>query len=362
VNPLPSPGLSALSVLTICPNDLAKAYIAQSAPGFDNSTFNWTITGGTPTTATDQKLLGVDWGNSGNYQLILRETSAQGCSKDSILPLQFDPSALQISRVSLLEEDETKVEIRFRMDNKETNPSTISLWRQEEGSNNWIELQTALPKESTSYVDEPGNTDSRIWKYRINGTNLCSRPIVSEVHNTMVLKGFASDADESSNLSWNAYNGWASAPVYRILRGFDENSLSEYESGITASAQPSVKFKNAPDAFVQWYRVVAEGPDGEIAYSSKLKLDFQNKLGFYNLITPNGDGANEGFFIKNLDLYPENELVITNRWGIEVFRKKDYRNADGWKGSDVEDGVYYYKFTAATGNFSTQGWVEIKRQ
>jgi len=353
VNPLPVPGLSSLSVLTICPNDLSKAYIAQSAPGFDNSTYSWTISGGNPTTPTNQKLLGVDWGSSGVYQLKLTETSAQGCSKDSIIPLQYDPSSLSISQV--------KVEIRFRMENKESNPSTISLWRQEQGSSNWIEIQTALPKETLSYTDEPGFTDSRIWKYRVNGTNICSRPIVSDVHNTILLKGFANDAEETSNLNWNAYTGWQPGPVYRILRGFDENSLQDYETGLAASPDPAVKLKNASDAFVQWYRVVAEGPDGELSYSNKLKLDFQNRLGFFNLITPNGDGANEGFFIKNLELYPDNELVITNRWGDEVFRKKNYRNTEEWKGSDVEDGVYYYKFVAPSANFSTQGWVEIKR-
>jgi gliding motility-associated-like protein len=362
VNPLPVPGLSSLSVLTICPNDLSKGYIAESAPGFSNSTYSWSITGGTATTATNQKLLGVDWGSGGNYKLVLTETSAQGCSKDSIIPLQYDASALLMKQVSLLEEDENKVEIRFEMQNKELNPTSIDLWRKEANGNNWVQLVVGLSKDAQSFTDEPLNTSSQIWQYKITSGNLCQKSLQSDIHQTIVLSGSANEQAEQSNLAWNPYIGWASpGPQYTILRGFDETNLSEYETGIGSSAQPAAQLKNAGDGFIQWYRIKAEGPDGEFSFSNKIRLDFQNKPGFYNLITPNGDGANEGFVIKNLELYPDNELVITNRWGDEVFRKKNYNNADSWKGSDLEDGVYYYKFTAPSKSFTAQGWIEIKR-
>jgi gliding motility-associated-like protein len=219
-----------------------------------------------------------------------------------------------------------------------------------------------LAKDATSYTDQPGETSGKIWQYKVSGTNLCQRGIESDFHNTIRLFGSADNAAETSNLVWNPYIGWVDAPKYTVLRGFDENSLSDYETGIEASPLPNAKFKNAGDAFVQWYRVVAINPDGRLSYSNKVKLDFENKLDFYNLITPNGDGANDGFVIKNLDLYPENELVITNRWGQEVLSQKNYSNANPWNGGDLQDGVYFYKFTATLKNFATQGWIEIKRQ
>lgn len=65
------------------------------------------------------------------------------------------------------------------------------------------------------------------------------------------------------------------------------------------------------------------------------------------LITPNGDGKNEGLEFEYLPNYPENEIVIFNRWGSEVYRAKPYKNAEAWtgkgkNGGDLPDGTYYY--------------------
>jgi gliding motility-associated-like protein len=47
-------------------------------------------------------------------------------------------------------------------------------------------------------------------------------------------------------------------------------------------------------------------------------------------ISPNNDGLNDSFVIKNIELYPENELIIYDRGGVEVARFKNYNN--DWTG------------------------------
>jgi gliding motility-associated-like protein len=63
-----------------------------------------------------------------------------------------------------------------------------------------------------------------------------------------------------------------------------------------------------------------------------------------NAITPNGDGYNDTWFIKDLDLYPQNDVRIVNRWGDEVFAQSPYQNqwAGTWKGENLPGGTYYY--------------------
>jgi gliding motility-associated-like protein len=67
-----------------------------------------------------------------------------------------------------------------------------------------------------------------------------------------------------------------------------------------------------------------------------------------NVITPNGDGVNDVWVIKDLlEVFPDNEVVIVNRWGDEMFRTKSYGiNSNMWdglyKGEKVPDGTYYY--------------------
>lgn len=60
--------------------------------------------------------------------------------------------------------------------------------------------------------------------------------------------------------------------------------------------------------------------------------------------TPNGDGINEYFYLPCAESFPENELVILNRWGQELLRTVNYKN--DWNGeisnNPLPDGTYYY--------------------
>jgi gliding motility-associated-like protein len=59
-----------------------------------------------------------------------------------------------------------------------------------------------------------------------------------------------------------------------------------------------------------------------------------------NVFTPNRDGINDFFVISNLELYPDNELIVYNRWGNEVYSKTSYDNL--WDGSNLSEGTYFY--------------------
>jgi len=62
--------------------------------------------------------------------------------------------------------------------------------------------------------------------------------------------------------------------------------------------------------------------------------------------SPSGDNINDEFEIKNLlNIYPDFELTIFNRWGNPVFNTDNYQNNwDGYSFSGVQlpDGTYYY--------------------
>lgn len=68
-----------------------------------------------------------------------------------------------------------------------------------------------------------------------------------------------------------------------------------------------------------------------------------------NGITPNGDGVNDALIfdvlLNNPNEYPNNELIIFNRWGDVVYHARPYQN--DWKGTnnsgqDLPQGTYYY--------------------
>ncbi|WP_276372285.1 gliding motility-associated C-terminal domain-containing protein [Chryseolinea sp. H1M3-3] len=45
-----------------------------------------------------------------------------------------------------------------------------------------------------------------------------------------------------------------------------------------------------------------------------------------NVITANGDSQNGFLYIENIEKYPSNEVVLLDRWGVQVFRKDNYVN------------------------------------
>src|SRR5690606_26516637 len=59
-----------------------------------------------------------------------------------------------------------------------------------------------------------------------------------------------------------------------------------------------------------------------------------------NLFTPNGDGLNDQFVIRNLLQYQNRELLILNRWGNQVYKSTNYNN--DWDGGSLAEGTYYY--------------------
>ncbi len=68
-----------------------------------------------------------------------------------------------------------------------------------------------------------------------------------------------------------------------------------------------------------------------------------------NGITPNGDGINDRFVFEELlinpDQYPDNELIVFNRWGDIVYQARPYQN--DWEGTNqngqnLPEGTYYY--------------------
>ncbi|MBC8084472.1 MAG: gliding motility-associated C-terminal domain-containing protein [Hymenobacter sp.] len=75
-----------------------------------------------------------------------------------------------------------------------------------------------------------------------------------------------------------------------------------------------------------------------------------------NIITPNGDRANERFVIKGLS--GEWQMEIYSRWGKCVYRANRYANE--W-GEGAAPGTYYYLLQRTASNSRYKGWLEVVR-
>ncbi len=78
-----------------------------------------------------------------------------------------------------------------------------------------------------------------------------------------------------------------------------------------------------------------------------------------NVITANNDQINDLLEFKYLEFYPNNSLVVLNRWGNVVFEKVGYAN--DWDGDDLNAGTYFYTLIVNDGEQEYKGFIQIVR-
>ena len=86
--------------------------------------------------------------------------------------------------------------------------------------------------------------------------------------------------------------------------------------------------------------------------------------------SPDGDGTNDTFIIEGIEYFDENEIIIFNRWGSEVFRMNPYNNTwDGKSqnalnvgGDELPTGTYFYILDTKTDKYGViKGYIYLKR-
>ncbi|RMG84705.1 MAG: PKD domain-containing protein, partial [Bacteroidetes bacterium] len=83
-----------------------------------------------------------------------------------------------------------------------------------------------------------------------------------------------------------------------------------------------------------------------------------------NMITPNDDGMNDALIFPCLEsMYPENAIMVFNRWGDKVYEKHGYQN--DWHGTfngrPLPAGAYYYILQLEPGAEPMKGFFTIIR-
>ncbi len=95
------------------------------------------------------------------------------------------------------------------------------------------------------------------------------------------------------------------------------------------------------------YHLTVESIYGCIAVDSVLVtvVPFQEEnVNIPNAFSPNGDSKNDTWHISYLDAFPNNEVIVINRWGDQLFYANPYVDEfDGtFQGKALPRGTYYY--------------------
>ncbi|MCB9236529.1 MAG: BspA family leucine-rich repeat surface protein [Flammeovirgaceae bacterium] len=152
-------------------------------------------------------------------------------------------------------------------------------------------------------------------------------------------------------------------------------------SGFSSSWSASPSYDGATGTLVLDYaNATPAGPSDEVGFTlcdqlgactqATLSIAIDGSITAYNGISPNGDGINDYFILKNIQfLEPDNKVNIYNRWGDKVFEMEGYNpdipekrfNGISDKGKALPSGVYFYKVEFSSGREDLTGYLTIKK-
>ncbi|RKR84448.1 gliding motility-associated-like protein [Mucilaginibacter gracilis] len=173
-----------------------------------------------------------------------------------------------------------------------------------------------------------GGIDTYTRTFKITVSSLAVVTITSDANGNVVSKGSNATltATGGTSYSWTANS--------TIISSLTNASVTIRPSATTT------------------YTVTATNAGGcTTTQSITIQVVLAKSLETSNVITPNGDGKNDIWVVRNIDLYPANTVKVYDKTGKLVYSKTGYNNDwNGYyNGSPLPQGTYIYVVDLGTG-------------
>jgi gliding motility-associated-like protein len=139
-------------------------------------------------------------------------------------------------------------------------------------------------------------------------------------------------------IQWTPYKAFEN-PRYNIYTTLVNDTVG-YWAGSTTDTLFEIQKSTKLGRYRIWVQAVNDD-SSLIAHSNWITFDILDRpVIVYNVVTPNGDGSNDFFTIKDLVYFPGTKVTIYDRWNQVVYNSDDYQN--DWSPSDIPAGNYFY--------------------
>lgn len=314
--------------------------------GFNNSTYNWWVNGGTITTTNTTNSVNIDWNGQQNSNIKTIETSEFGCIGDTIsLDVFIDNPMIECRLVTVdpPPASDADVLVFYNLTNAPRYNKEIYIQRRIRNSSlGFVTVGIADPN-AVIFTDKTALTDSFSYEYRAVAVNLCGDSIFSNQNTDVLLTGIKT-GPFSYKLSFSDYLTWPAGvdryELYRLL----ENK-SDYQLYGTYNNPQTLVFDNGKEHYGMWFRIKAieNGGLNRESWSNDVKVYFEPLIFIPNAFSPDGNGLNEKF-LPNSGGMKTYSMRIYSRWGEKLFETEN--NEIGWDGNylgkPVQEGIYVY--------------------
>ncbi|MFN7117046.1 MAG: gliding motility-associated C-terminal domain-containing protein [Saprospiraceae bacterium] len=306
--------------------------------------YRWAVLSGTGTIA-NPAAQNVQVDKAGNYQLIVTNAN-NGCSDTAQVAIMFN---IQFERANAgadksVCEPTTMLTANLPM-------GTTGQWRTVSGA--------AVPNgnQASVSVSNLQTGDNRfVWALSAQGCGEYSADTVA-----VKVESAPTTADDSFTLKAGETQG-----TILVTSNDNVSSIGAFTVSVTRNPVLGGIGAASPDGRIGYLVKAGVFGEDEFAYklcsntcpslcdSATVSVFIEEDPDFeapprVNAITPNGDGLNEQLVFDELrinpDQYPDNELIVFNRWGDVVYTARPYANNwDGTNdtGQNLPEGTYYY--------------------
>lgn len=144
------------------------------------------------------------------------------------------------------------------------------------------------------------------------------KPLVSTIDDPNI--DFINQTTNASSWAWD-FGDYSTSNIENPSHSYSDDG--EYEVWLVATSD-----KGCIDSVMRTVKIIID----------EIKIP--------NVITPNGDGINDYFYIENIERLESSTLRIYNRWGTLIYEASPYQN--DWNGNGAADGVYFYELDYTT--------------
>lgn len=324
VNPKPVPEVSSNS--PVCDGDDLTLKTSGGAAYLWKGPNNYTSTNAT---ATINK---ASFNNKGTYTVTVTYANTCVNSASAFVDIKPSPKAVVTNSVTICEGVTA---------NLEASGGTSYAWSPAVGlSDPNIAKPSASPTDSTVYVVTVANASACTDTASV-AVNVLKKPVADAGPDVTLLSGNSVDLKGSV--------GGSDITYYWTPNAF----INNYQS-----LTPTV----SPPRDTTYFLHVQSGAGCGAAEDAVFVRVYQ-KVIVPNAFSPNGDGINDVWKIQAIDAYPKSEVIIFNRYGQVITKRKGAAKPwDGtYQGEPVPVGTYYYVIDLHEGQGKLTGWVMIVR-
>ncbi len=314
----------------VCLDDPIRGYSVLPTVGYG---YEWQVENGEILSGQGTERIFVRWLKSGKGAVYLAPSHVLDTicfDRSPKLEVQIAPAKdtlVELVRVSV--ETDNAVDIFWRIEGEDTSENVL-IDRDKR-------FLGKVPKSQGRYRDSSADL-GRPQLYSLATYNRCADTVKSLSHQNIALRVAFSETEKTIDLEWNPYINWPEPPAYQIWTSQDGDAFKL----LITTDELSQTFANGNDAFLHCFRVRAIGQNGLQSNSNTVCVRFKHQVKINEFLTPNGDGLNDRLVVESLSRYPDNELIVLNRFGQKVYSKAGYDNT--WQGDGLE-GTYFCIFS-----------------